>query len=314
MVLQNVAKGGWKPTWRVVDFPCPPSSWFPLLYDGDDVSLLEREVFVGLVVVPRRPGVPGHREQGSLGLIHGSRVSKRVDLDSSNTLESLGLVMAALRIRKAFRAAVHTGFATPEFRQSVSSICGGYLQGGGSRSAWHRLHTGLRNSSSSVERRTAIFLAGLPGAGKSSFVSRKFTDDKRTVILDLDHEISKHPKFDPINPAEVYNDQHAYAWANRIIEGRFQSALRDENLQTIVVDGTGTKLGRGIQRMRDAREAGWWIKLLALKVPVETALERNEGRSRKVPVDILLDYESRLQKAVEAELEFADEFEEIDTS
>ena len=132
-------------------------------------------------------------------------------------------------------------------------------------------------------------------------------------MLDLDLEISQHPSFDAAAPAAIYADRAAYEWADARIEHAFQRALRAESeLQTIVLDGTGTKLGRCIQRMRDAQRLGWWTHLLSCKVSLETAVARNLQRRRQVPLSVLVAYQARLDAAVAAESQVADEYEEVE--
>ena len=55
--------------------------------------------------------------------------------------------------------------------------------------------------------------------------------------------------------------------------------------------------------MREAKDAGFWIVQLYVQVSLETALERNRRRHRSVPEDVLREYVSRLDDAVQKTLQ-----------
>jgi predicted kinase len=76
-----------------------------------------------------------------------------------------------------------------------------------------------------------------------------------------------------------------------------------------VVDGTGTKLTRRVQRMRDASVAGWWVKLLVVAVSLRTAAERNARRHRRVPPHVLSRYQAELDLSAATQSIHADEVE-----
>ena len=65
------------------------------------------------------------------------------------------------------------------------------------------------------------------------------------------------------------------------------------------LDGTGANYERTIRRMQDAKDAGFWIVLLYVKVNVETALRRNARRNRKVPEEELVAYVPTVSHAVD---------------
>eukprot|EP00967_Tisochrysis_lutea_P132225 scaffold230634_cov36-Tisochrysis_lutea.AAC.2 len=176
---------------------------------------------------------------------------------------------------------------------------------------WHRQAAGLSSSGTPSEPRRvrlAVFMAGLPAAGKSDLAHRRYGGE-RTCLLDLDDEIRGHPAFDAQNPHRVYYNAAAYDWADNRVEEMFQLALHDSSLSTLIVDGTGTKLSRRLQRMRDARQAGWWVKLLVVSVSLRTAVERNLQRERQVPLRVLARYQQELDFAAATQSIEADEVE-----
>ena len=163
-------------------------------------------------------------------------------------------------------------------------------------------------------RREAIFLAGLPGSGKTRVIKQRFgfTRDDASV-LDLDKEIVHHPNYDPESMAAVYDVPGAYEWADERVERAFRAALADPDaFPRIVLDGTGTKVKRRLDRMAAAREAGLWVKLLYVRVKLKTALRRNGKRRRQVPLETLQLYQRLVDAAVAAEKGVADEVEVLD--
>jgi len=125
------------------------------------------------------------------------------------------------------------------------------------------------------KRREAIFLAGLPGSGKSRVIESRYgvlrppeynwgtlpSSSTSTAILDLDAEMLKHPGFDPAAPHRVYDVEGAYDWADERVEERFIECCLDASIARIVLDGTGTKVARRTQRMIDAKRHGLWVHL-----------------------------------------------------
>jgi len=153
-----------------------------------------------------------------------------------------------------------------------------------------------------------IFTAGLPGSGKTFALKQRYGLEN-LVMLDLDVIMKEHPDFDPAEPARIYSERSAYAWADDRLQEEFEGILkRDPQPPLVAFDGTGTKVKRRIERMHQAREAGYWIRLLHIRVSLATALERNSRRHRRVPNHVLEQYQDELEAAIDAEKPHADEF------
>eukprot|EP00471_Norrisiella_sphaerica_P001128 CAMPEP_0184484558 /NCGR_PEP_ID=MMETSP0113_2-20130426/6265_1 /TAXON_ID=91329 /ORGANISM="Norrisiella sphaerica, Strain BC52" /LENGTH=315 /DNA_ID=CAMNT_0026865593 /DNA_START=643 /DNA_END=1590 /DNA_ORIENTATION=+ len=162
------------------------------------------------------------------------------------------------------------------------------------------------------DRDVMIFTVGLPGAGKTTVLHRSYGLNNM-VIIDLDHEIKAHPRYDPKNPASVYTDLEAYKWANDRVEEKFCELLVHRQA-LVAVDGTGTKTRRQFDRMRRAKRAGYWIRLLHVKVSLQTAINRQQKRRRQVPKHILKAYEQKLERALDLEIPLADEYVSVDNN
>ena len=99
-----------------------------------------------------------------------------------------------------------------------------------------------RAASAAARERQCVFMCGVPGSGKTRIIRSRFgpgSPCSSALVIDLDLEMRHHPEFDESNPASIYDDPAAYAWADKRVERHFQAALHDEQLSGIVVDGTG---------------------------------------------------------------------------
>jgi hypothetical protein len=70
-----------------------------------------------------------------------------------------------------------------------------------------------RNGNGGVEQPTMVFMAGLPGAGKTHVLERLF-GQSNIYLLDIDVFMPHHPRYNHTDPAAVYDDPAAYGWAN----------------------------------------------------------------------------------------------------
>ena len=182
--------------------------------------------------------------------------------------------------------------------------------------AWRLPAQRLRPPRRPVREHMAVFMAGMPGSGKSKVIDGRYGLARAsTLLLDLDAEIIHHPLYDPDDPKSVYACAGAYRWADERVEEKFQAALQERCLyRRIVMDGTGTKVERSVQRMDDARAAGWFVKLLHVDVTLETAIARNAKRKRRVPEDVLAQYARRIAASVRVEAAHVDEVEVFDNN
>jgi shikimate kinase len=193
---------------------------------------------------------------------------------------------------------------------------------GARRLLYHLLHT--FSVGEVMHPRVAVFMVGLPGAGKSRVINLRYASDHRkglmrvnsTVVVDLDREIVKHPEFDPADPDKLYlaADRSAYKWADERVEARFLSGLADPKVRRLVIDGTGTNIERQIRRMNQARKSGFFVKALYVRVPARTAVVRAAMRKRGVCPERIHEYQGKLARAMQAAKQYADEVETFDVT
>ena len=139
---------------------------------------------------------------------------------------------------------------------------------------------------------------GLPGSGKTYSLEKRFGLEE-LLLLDLDKEMVRHPQYDPTDAAKVYEDPDAYQWANDQVQARLDEICAMRPLPPLVaLDGTGTHVDRQVARITQARQAGFHIVLLHVRISLAKALERNRRRARQVPEEAMKRYVTALGEAV----------------
>ena len=147
-------------------------------------------------------------------------------------------------------------------------------------------------------KKQLVFTAGLPGAGKTTFL--KSTEFAGFPVVDCDEIKKLHPDYDPKNPGLV----HAWSQAEA---RRLQFRYMSENV-SFVIDGTGTNIERYLGWFSEARELGYEVVVIYVKVKLETSLKRNAKRERVVPVDIIMQKAGIIDEAMDLLGSVADEF------
>lgn len=124
-----------------------------------------------------------------------------------------------------------------------------------------------------------VFTMGLPGSGKSTTLRRMGITETHTVI-DPDVIKEQLPGYDPKNPGLVH------AESARRAEAMFRAALAS-GAGRYAVDGTGTTVETMIRRIRQAQVAGFYTRVIYVRVGLNTAIARNAARVRVVPEEII---------------------------
>ena len=160
-------------------------------------------------------------------------------------------------------------------------------------------------------------------AWQSRVIAYRYALDRRsrkklnsTVVLDLDKELMSHPLYDPDDPDRLYLDggREVYKWADARVQAQFRESLADPSVRRLVVDGTGTNVERQIRRMTQARDAGYFVKAMYVRVPVRTAIARAAMRKRGVTPERIAHYQDKMAAAMEVAAMHADEVEVVDVT
>lgn len=149
----------------------------------------------------------------------------------------------------------------------------------------------------------AIFMMGLPAAGKSTFARKHYPD---LAILDCDAIKESHPDYDPKNPGALH------AWSKQKLAVQFAEALLAG--KDFVHDGTGTSVENLIAKMRAAQGAGFSADLVYVTVPMSVSLRRNAARPRVVPECVIREKAEQVATAFELVSREADSVQVFDNS
>ena len=149
---------------------------------------------------------------------------------------------------------------------------------------------------------TLHFTAGLPGAGKSTYINKVGLNT--LPIVDPDQIKADHPDYDPKAP-EVLHE-----WSKR--QARLKQLSLMGQQESFVVDGTGTNVEKYLQWFQEAREVGYKIVVHYVKVPTSVAIERNRKRERTVPMDIIVQKSGVIDQSIEILSQYADETVVVD--
>jgi len=149
-----------------------------------------------------------------------------------------------------------------------------------------------------TDRARALFLMGLPGAGKSTVKRRRM----HRGDLDIEPDCYKryHPRFsDEMGEA---TDEEVHRWSVRRAGDAFEEALAAPRKRSFVFDSSGSNARWLARRVAAARDAGFATELLWVDVPVEIALLRNRDRAERgrwCPEKVIMDKAAVMQASFE---------------
>lgn len=137
----------------------------------------------------------------------------------------------------------------------------------------------------------AIFMAGPAGAGKS-FISKSLPLSKFQVINvdDTYEELLKASglglKQKDFDPEQLSQAGKLMAQAQKATKEKYAKAL--ENLNDIIIDGTGAASRPLLKKKAELEALGYETMMVMIYVSPVTSLERNVGRERSLMPSIVL--------------------------
>lgn len=121
----------------------------------------------------------------------------------------------------------------------------------------------------------ALFLMGLPGAGKSTVKKRRM--HRGDVDIEPDAFKCRHRRFSLDMDEET--DDEVHRWSVRRAADTFEDALVSDEKPNLIFDSSGSNARWLLRRIDSARSAGYRTELLWVDVPLEIALLRNRDRA-----------------------------------
>jgi predicted ABC-type ATPase len=126
----------------------------------------------------------------------------------------------------------------------------------------------LEGKAQGLDKPVVIFMAGLPGAGKSTAAKDLKYGDK--VLINADEIKEMLPEYDGLNAAEVHEE------SSYLAKVLWQTAM--DRRMNIVFDGTLMAYQSNRSRVEKIKAAGYRVEFRAVDVSVMTSLRRAEAR------------------------------------
>ena len=145
----------------------------------------------------------------------------------------------------------------------------------------------------------AFFLAGGPGSGKS-YVVRRTTGGLGLKIVNSDIAFEKL-----LNDADFDLDFRTMSPEKSLERDKIRSRAKEitSKMQRnfvagrlgLIIDGTGAEYVKIERQARKLKELGYETYMIFVNTSLDTAIERNNQRSRKLPLDIVKTYWNNVQ-------------------
>ena len=148
----------------------------------------------------------------------------------------------------------------------------------------------------------AFFLAGGPGSGKS-FVVRKTTGGLGLKIVNSDTAFEKLLKdadfsldFRDMSPEKTLERDKIRKRAQEVTD-KMKSNFVAGRLG-LIIDGTGAEYGKIDKQVKMLQQLGYDTHMIFVNTSLDTAIERNNQRARKLPLDIVKTYWNNVQSNI----------------
>jgi predicted kinase len=146
----------------------------------------------------------------------------------------------------------------------------------------------------------AVFLAGGPGSGKSFVVGKTALKALGFRLINSDTAFEKGLKKAGLttNPDDIASAQgQAVRASAKVITGKIMTmALTGRN--GVVVDGTGKDYAIIKKQVDMLRDLGYAVHMIFVNTDLETAMSRNNNRSRSLPDDMVRTMWKEVQKNI----------------
>jgi predicted kinase len=142
-------------------------------------------------------------------------------------------------------------------------------------------------------KKIAIFTAGLPASGKSTYINNMLLKDKKYknfVLIDSDKIKESLPDYDYTKPFLVHEKSKILA------EVLFNDCIQKN--KSIIIDSTLTDTKKYIQKIEYLKNLNYECQLIYCTVRLQTSLKRNlnNDRNRIVSNDIIIEKSKIIKK------------------
>lgn len=149
-----------------------------------------------------------------------------------------------------------------------------------------------------------IILLGGPGSGKSTVSKNLFNiRDAKTFNVDTERELVAKKIGLNLNIPEDNDKILNYTHSSTDPKNRTIKLLRsilttntEKHLPNIIFDTVGTHVDLIKELIGIAKSKGYITTMVFVKCDLETALQRNNKRERKLSDDVVIDYHNRVKK------------------
>lgn len=148
-----------------------------------------------------------------------------------------------------------------------------------------------------------VVLMGGPGAGKSLITNNLINiKDAKVFNVDTERELIANKMGLNLNIPEDNDEILKYTHGSTDPRNRTVKLLRsvltntNKELTNIIFDTVGTHVDLIGELIGIAKEKGYTTTMILVKCDIETALERNRQRKRKLADEVVIDYHNRVEK------------------
>lgn len=155
-----------------------------------------------------------------------------------------------------------------------------------------------------------VFLAGLPGSGKTSIIKQHKLNEN-SLILSSDDIKEMLPEYD-----EGYASQIIHEESSDILKKALSHAL--DNKFNVILDGTMKSYKRALENIESAKGNGYKTRLVSTEIPVHKSIERATERfnrgGRYAPYEMINDNAKLIHESMKSLKTAVDNYMVFDTN
>jgi len=149
----------------------------------------------------------------------------------------------------------------------------------------------------------AVFLAGAPGAGKSTVVDKSGLKALGFRVVNPDHSFERQLAIHNLpRDMEQWGEKGREVQKSSYGVARRQLLSYVSGMLGVVIDGTGTRITKITDQMHELEQKGYDCYMIMVNVPLEVSIQRQElrhaGGGRKLSGDLVTTKWNEIQQAI----------------